>query len=36
MQFIKDIFENANSEYYEKLVDEYLAFKLQSIVSNYI
>lgn len=35
-QLVKDIFENSKSEYYEKLVDEYLAFKLQAIVTNIV
>lgn len=36
VQFIKDIFEYINSEYYEKLVDEYLAGKIVHLVQGYV
>lgn len=36
MKLVKDIFETLNSEYFEKLVDEYLALKLFQIVQNHL
>lgn len=36
IQFLKDIFEVINSEYFYKLVDEYLASKLNNIVQSYL
>lgn len=36
LQFIKDIFEAIHSEYYEKLVDEYLASKIFHAVQTYV